>query len=76
MKLGVPLGLFGTPVPLPRGSRGLKASTPVVGFEVEANQSENLAVRSARGEFDGAFFKQEIGSLAVAASRRANGLFG
>jgi len=34
----------------------------MVGLEVEANQSENLQKRSARGEFDLAFFKQETGA--------------
>jgi DNA-binding transcriptional LysR family regulator len=34
----------------------------MVGLEVEANQSENLMKRSARGEFDLAFFKQEAGT--------------
>jgi DNA-binding transcriptional LysR family regulator len=34
----------------------------MVGLEVEANQSENLMKRSARGEFDLAFFKQQAGA--------------
>ena len=34
----------------------------MVGLEIEANQSENLMKRSARGEFDLAFFKQETGA--------------
>ena len=60
VRLGVPLDFFGRDftVWLAR----FKNKHPMVGLEVEANQSENLQKRSARGEFDLAFFKQEMGA--------------
>ena len=60
VRLGVPLDFFGRDftVWLAR----FKARHPMVTLEVEANQSENLQKRSARGDFDLAFFKQEAGS--------------
>lgn len=60
VKLGVPLDFLGRN--FTSWLARFKSEHPMVGFEVEANQSENLAVRSARGEFDLAFFKQEIGA--------------
>jgi DNA-binding transcriptional LysR family regulator len=60
VRLGVPLDFFGRDftVWLAR----FKARHPMVGLEVEANQSESLQKRSARGDFDLAFFKQEAGA--------------
>lgn len=60
VRLGVPLDFFGRDftVWLAR----FKAKHPMVGLEVEANQSEGLQKRSARGDFDLAFFKQEAGA--------------
>jgi DNA-binding transcriptional LysR family regulator len=60
VRLGVPLDFFGRDftVWLAR----FKNRHPMVGLEVEANQSENLMKRSARGEFDLAFFKQQAGA--------------
>jgi DNA-binding transcriptional LysR family regulator len=60
VRLGVPLDFFGRDftVWLAR----FKNRHPMVGLEVESNQSENLMKRSARGEFDLAFFKQEAGT--------------
>lgn len=60
VRLGVPLDFFGRDftVWLAR----FKDKHPMVGLEVEANQSEHLQKRSARGEFDLAFFKQEMGA--------------
>jgi DNA-binding transcriptional LysR family regulator len=60
VRLGVPYDFFGrnfaTWLAL------FKNKHPMVGLEIEANQSENLMKRSARGEFDLAFFKQETGA--------------
>ncbi len=60
VRLGVPLDFFGRDftVWLAR----FKVKHPMVGLEVEANQSESLQKRSARGDFDLAFFKQEAGA--------------
>lgn len=58
--LGVPLDFFGRN--FTNWLAGFKALHPMVGLEVEANQSENLLKRSKRGEFDLAFFKQEAGA--------------
>jgi len=60
VKLGVPLDFFGRD--FTTWLARFKNRHPMVGLEVEANQSENLQKRSARGEFDLAFFKQEMGA--------------
>jgi DNA-binding transcriptional LysR family regulator len=60
VRLGVPYDFFGrnfaTWLAL------FKTRHPMVGLEIEANQSENRMRRSQRGEFDLAFFKQETGA--------------
>src|ERR1700694_5614309 len=60
VRLGVPLDFFGRDFTTWFG--GFKNKHLLVGLEVEANQSESLQKRSARGEFDLAFFKQETGA--------------
>lgn len=60
VRLGVPLDFFGRD--FTTWLARFKNRHPMVGLEVEANQSENLLKRSARGEFDLAFFKQETGA--------------
>ncbi|MDA9406228.1 LysR substrate-binding domain-containing protein [Bradyrhizobium sp. CCBAU 45384] len=60
IRLGVPLDFFGRE--LAAWLAQFKAKHPMVGLEVEANQSEGLQKRSARGEFDLAFFKQDMGA--------------
>src|ERR1700720_3770996 len=60
VKLGVPLDFFGRD--FTTWLAQFKNRHPMVGLEVEANQSENLMKRCARGEFDLAFFKQETGA--------------
>jgi DNA-binding transcriptional LysR family regulator len=60
VRLGVPLDFFGRD--FTTWLARFKNRNPMVGLEVEANQSENLMKRSARGEFDLAFFKQETGA--------------
>jgi DNA-binding transcriptional LysR family regulator len=60
VRLGVPLDFFGRDITVWLAQ--FKAKHPMVGLEVEANQSEGLQKRSARGEFDLAFFKQEMGA--------------
>ena len=60
VRLGVPLDFFGRD--FTTWLAGFKALHPMVGLEIEANQSENLMKRSARGEFDLAFFKQDTGA--------------
>jgi DNA-binding transcriptional LysR family regulator len=60
VKLGVPLDFLGRD--FTTWLARFKNKHPMVGLEVEANQSENLQKRSARGEFDLAFFKQETGA--------------
>lgn len=60
VRLGVPLDFFGRD--FTAWLTGFKNLHPMVGLEVEANQSENLLKRSARGEFDLAFFKQDTGA--------------
>jgi DNA-binding transcriptional LysR family regulator len=60
VRLGVPLDFFGRDFTI--WLARFKSKHPMVGFEVEANQSENLMARSARGDFDLAFFKQEAGA--------------
>ena len=60
VRLGVPLDFFGRD--FTTWLARFKSKHPMVGLEVEANQSENLMKRSARGEFDLAFFKQETGT--------------
>jgi DNA-binding transcriptional LysR family regulator len=60
VRIGVPLDFFGRDITtwLAR----FKRQHPMVAFEVEADQSENLMKRSERGEFDLAFFKQAVGA--------------
>jgi DNA-binding transcriptional LysR family regulator len=60
VRLGVPLDFFGRD--FTTWLARFKNRHPMVGLEVEANQSENLMKRSMRGEFDLAFFKQETGA--------------
>src|SRR5580692_6513720 len=60
VRLGVPLDFFGRD--FTTWLARFKNKHPMVGLEVEANQSENLMKRSMRGEFDLAFFKQETGA--------------
>ena len=60
VRLGVPLDFFGRD--FAAWIARFKAKHPMVGLEVEADQSETLQKRSARGDFDLAFFKQEAGS--------------
>ena len=60
VRLGVPLDFFGRD--FTSWLARFKNRHPMVGLEVEANQSENLMKRSARGEFDLAFFKQPTGA--------------
>lgn len=60
VRLGVPLDFFGRDFTVWLAQ--FKAKHPMVGLEVEANQSESLRKRSARGDFDLAFFKQEAGA--------------
>src|SRR5271170_3881944 len=60
VRLGVPLDFFGRD--FTAWLARFKNKHPMVGLEVEANQSESLQKRSARGEFDLAFFKQEAGT--------------
>src|SRR5580700_9303432 len=60
VRLGVPLDFFGRDFTI--WLARFKARHPMVGLEVEANQSESLQKRSARGDFDLAFFKQETGA--------------
>jgi DNA-binding transcriptional LysR family regulator len=59
VRLGVPLDFFGRN--FTTWFAGFKSLHPMVGLEIEANQSENLLRRCERGEFDLAFFKQEAG---------------
>src|SRR5271154_166426 len=60
VRLGVPLDFFGRD--FTTWLARFKNRKPMVGLEGEANQSENPMKRSARGEFDLAFFKQETGA--------------
>jgi DNA-binding transcriptional LysR family regulator len=60
VRLGVPLDFLGRD--FTSWLARFKNRHPMVGLEVEANQSENLMKRSARGEFDLAFFKQPTGA--------------
>lgn len=60
VRLGVPYDFFGRD--FATWLALFKNKHPMVGLEIEANQSENLMKRSARGEFDLAFFKQETGA--------------
>lgn len=59
VQLGVPLDFFGRD--FTTWLARFKSLHPMVGLEIESNQSENLLKRSERGEFDLAFFKQEAG---------------
>lgn len=59
VQLGVPLDFFGRD--FTTWLARFKSLHPMVGLEMESNQSENLLKRSERGEFDLAFFKQEAG---------------
>ena len=60
VRLGVPLDFFGRD--FTAWLARFKNRHPMVGLEVEANQSENLMKRCVRGEFDLAFFKQQAGA--------------
>lgn len=60
VRLGVPFDFFGRD--FATWLAAFKNKHPMVGLEIEANQSETLSKRSARGEFDLAFFKQEAGA--------------
>src|ERR1700686_1898722 len=60
VRLGVPLDFFGRD--FTTWLARFKSRNPMVGLEIEANQSENLMKRSMRGEFDLAFFKQQAGA--------------
>lgn len=60
VRLGVPLDFFGRD--FTAWLTAFKRRHPMVGLEVEANQSENLFKRTARGDFDLAFFKQDAGA--------------
>lgn len=60
VRLGVPLDFFGRN--FTTWLAGFKNIHPMVGLEIEANQSEILHKRSLRGEFDLAFFKQDTGA--------------
>src|ERR1700724_3584249 len=60
VRLGVPLDFFGRD--FTAWLARFKNRHPMVGLEGESNQSENLIKRSARGEFDLAFFKQPAGA--------------
>ena len=60
VRLGVPLDFFGRD--FTTWLSEFKGHHPFVGFEVEANQSENLRKRAMQAEFDLAFFKQEAGA--------------
>src|SRR5262249_46599777 len=55
VRLGVPLDFFGRD--FTAWLTGFKKRHPMVGLQIEANQSENLLKRSERGEFDLVFFK-------------------
>jgi DNA-binding transcriptional LysR family regulator len=60
VRLGAPLDFFGR-----RFTEWLarfQGLHPMVGLEVETDQSDNLIRRTARGEFDLAFFKQDSGT--------------
>src|SRR5262249_42244298 len=60
VRLGVPLDFFGRD--FTAWLTGFKNLHPMVGLQVEANQSENLLKQCLRGELDLAFFKQEAGA--------------
>jgi DNA-binding transcriptional LysR family regulator len=60
VKLGVPLDFFGRD--FTHWLTDFKKMHPMAALEIEANQSENLQKRTARGEFDLAFFKQDFGA--------------
>jgi DNA-binding transcriptional LysR family regulator len=60
VRLGVPYDFFGRN--FAAWISLFKNRHPMVGLEIEANQSENLIKRSERSEFDLAFFKQETGA--------------
>jgi DNA-binding transcriptional LysR family regulator len=60
VRLGVPLDFFGRD--FTAWLTGFKNLHPMVGLQVEANQSENLFRQCLRGELDLAFFKQEAGA--------------
>lgn len=57
VRLGVPLDFFGRD--FTTWLAMFKRIHPLLALEVESNQSENLAKRAERGEFDLALFKQE-----------------
>lgn len=59
VRLGVPYDFFGRGFATWIGV--FKNRHPMVGLEIESNQSDNLMQRSEQGEFDLAFFKQATG---------------
>jgi DNA-binding transcriptional LysR family regulator len=65
IRLGVPFDFFGrgfgTWIALFRNRH------PMLGLEIESNQSGNLRRRSEQGEFDLAFFRQEAGGNGIVA---------
>src|SRR6202140_5921424 len=60
VRLGVPLDFFGRD--FTTWLARFKNRHPMVGLEVESNQSENLMKRSARGGFAFAFLKEKAGA--------------
>jgi len=60
VRLGVPLDFFGRN--FTSWLARFKGLHPMVGLEVESNQSDNLIKRTKHGEFDLAFFKQTTGA--------------
>jgi DNA-binding transcriptional LysR family regulator len=60
VRLGVPLDFFGRK--FTKWLAEFKRLHPMVGLEVEADQSENLIRRAVAGELDLAFYKQATGS--------------
>jgi DNA-binding transcriptional LysR family regulator len=71
VRLGVPYDFFGRD--FAAWIALFKNRHPMVGLEIEANQSENLLKRSERGDFDLTFFKPE---RKMARLRCANSLCG
>lgn len=60
VRLGVPLDFFGRD--FTSWLAQFKGMHPMVGLEVEADQSDHLLKRAERGELDLAFFKQATGA--------------
>jgi DNA-binding transcriptional LysR family regulator len=59
-RLGVPIDFFGRK--FAAWLAEFQSLHPMVGLEVESDQSDNLIKRTERGEFDLAFFKQDSGT--------------